>query len=69
MKVGDLVKMKSSMWWILRTMPVAKRYTDRMGIVVGVAHNSIKVNVQGEDKTRTDLSEHWEKIEADDESW
>jgi ribosomal protein L21E len=69
MEVGDLVKMKYSMWWKLRTMPTAKRYTDQMGIVVGVAHNSIKVNIPGEGRTRTDLVEHWEKVEKGDGDW
>ena len=40
MKVGDLVKMKYEMWWMLRSR---KDFVDTPAIVLEQAHNAVKV--------------------------
>jgi len=62
MRAGDLVKMKYAGWWTLRGMPKSRRYTEKLGIVIEVDHNKVKVALQGENVARRDLAEHWELV-------
>ena len=63
MKVGDLVKMKYAMWWLLRGERAASRkYTEKVGVVTSADHNAIKVLLVGEDRARVGLKEEWEII-------
>ena len=44
MKVGDLVKMKYSMWWQLRER---KEYIDQIALVLDTSHNAVKLMYSG----------------------
>lgn len=59
MKVGDLVKMKSAMWWKVRNRE--KDFTSDIGIVYGMAGRGIKVFMPS-GKIKVGLVDHWEVV-------
>jgi len=58
MKVGDLVKMKYEMWWMLRSR---KDFVDTPGIVLEQTHNAVKILLPN-GLVKRDLMECWEII-------
>ena len=50
MKAGDLVKMKSRMFWVLKDNQ-QKKYTDKVALVISKDHNAI-----------VDLAENWKLV-------
>jgi len=64
MKVGDLVKMKYEMWWKIRNSPGRNKvngYTDKCGIVYGIAGRGIKVFMP-DNTIKLGLVDHWEVV-------
>jgi|TARA_Y100000593_G_scaffold93118_1_gene186839 hypothetical protein len=62
-KVGDLVKMKYSVWWRLRNHPEHLKYVEETGIVVECSETSVKVLLES-GKFKSCLAEQWEVISA-----
>jgi hypothetical protein len=60
-EVGDLVKMKYTMWWRLRQIPENLRYVDEIGIVLEISGGAIKVLLES-GKIKSSLKEQWEVI-------
>ena len=65
MKVGDLVKMKYSSWWEVRSR--AKDYTELCGIVYGIAGKGLKV-LMPDNTIKLGLIDHWEVVGQGNES-
>ena len=61
MKQGDLVKMKYSSWWKVRSR--IKEYTEMCGIVYEIHGSAIKI-LMPDSKIKTSLTDYWEKIET-----
>lgn len=61
MKVGDLVKMKYSVWWRLRKNPENLRYVEEIGVVIEKSGPSLKVLLENGD-IKSSLVEQWEVI-------
>ncbi len=60
MKVGDLVKMKYSMFWILKKKQ-HPHYTEQPLIVMELAYNAVKI-LYPDGSIKSDLVEHYEVI-------
>jgi hypothetical protein len=58
MKVGDLVKLKYTMWWKLRDR---KDYTTEVAIVIERNHNALKL-LRSNGNIKCDLAEHYEVV-------
>jgi hypothetical protein len=59
-KVGDLVKMKRTMFWMLKENR-HQHYTEEPLIVLETVHNAVKV-IYPDGRVKSDLIDHYEVI-------
>ena len=60
MKAGDLVKMKSRMFWVLKDNQ-QKKYTDKVALVISKDHNAVKL-MRSDGVAIVDLAENWKLV-------
>jgi len=60
MKIGDLVKMKHIMFWMLKENQ-HQHYTEQSLLVMEQVHNAVKV-MYPDGHIKSDLAEHYEVI-------
>lgn len=66
MKVGDLVKMKSHMFWTLKGDRMRK-YSNKVGIVLSRAHNGVKI-LRSDGTRINDLAENYTVVVPTDDT-
>ena len=60
MKVGDLVKMKRTMFWMLKGN-IHQHYTEQPLLVLEIIHNAVNV-IYPDGMIKRDLAEHYEVV-------
>jgi len=60
MQAGDLVKMKSHMFWTLKSNR-QKKYTDKVALVISKDHNAVKL-MRSDGVAIVDLAENWKLV-------